>query len=138
MIDHETEEFHFMKWGFDIAALRRLLERTSTPPEQITIPVIAAARLLESDPHTTPPDRRTSPLIGVEVQWAHVDELDPDALNAPLFVAPMGGIGQLVIDGWHRIALARRMGVVELPALLLTRRQASRVLLPGSAPLPPD
>lgn len=138
MTEDDVEEFHFLSWGFDIAQLRGLLQRTSTPPDEITVPVAAAARLLESDPSITSPASRTVPLFGVDVQWDHVDGLHHDALNAPLFVAPMGHVGQLIIDGWHRLALARRLGVEGLPALLLTRRQTSRVLLSWSAPLPPD
>ena len=127
-----------MRWGFDIAALRGLLKRTSTPPAEIMIPVAAAAQLLEQDPKSLPEGKRVVPLIGVEVQWDKVDQLSPEALTEPLFAAPFGEIGTIVIDGWHRLALARRLGVTELPALLLTRRQASRVLLPGSAKLPPE
>lgn len=138
MNTNEQEAFHFMKWGFDIGALRELLQRTTTPPAEITIQIKDATRLLESDPSITPPEHRTVPLIGVDVLWDHVDKLSPEALNAPLFVAPMGEIGQMVIDGWHRIALARRRGIEELPALLFTRRQIQRVLLPRSSPLPPE
>ncbi len=132
------EEFHFLRWGFDIRALRGVLERTTAPPEQILVPVDAAARLLDADPALTHEYQTAIALIGVEVRWDHVDELSPDALSVPLFVAPFGEIGRLVIDGWHRIALARRLGVQELPGLLLTRRQVAAVLLPGSADLPPD
>jgi hypothetical protein len=132
------ETFHFLRWGFDITALRGLLERTRTPAVKISISVDAAARFLESDPTMLPPGKRVFPLVGVDVQWKHVDALAPEALDAPLFVAPMGELGQMVIDGWHRIALARRLGVSTLPGLLITRRQASRVLLPRSARLPPE
>lgn len=91
------------------------------------------SRYLDSDPVLTPEPERIHPLIGAEVQWSHVDQLTADALEAPLFVAPLGEVGSLVIDGWHRIALARRLGVEALPALLITRHQASQILLPGSA-----
>lgn len=133
-----VEEFHFLRWAFDITALRALLERSSTPPTEIMVPVTAAAQLLESDPTTTPEDQRAVPLVGVEVRWDHVDELALAALTVPLFVAPLGGMGKIVIDGWHRIALARRHGVTELPGLMLTRKQVGQILLPGSAKLPPD
>lgn len=127
-----------MGWGFDIAALRNLLERMPTPPREVRVPVPAAARLLESDPVLTPAGARVVPVIGVDVSWEHVDELSNEVLELPLFLAPMGQIGHLVIDGWHRIALARRLGLADLPGLLLTRQQASRVLVAGSRPLPPD
>ncbi|WP_424863053.1 hypothetical protein [Streptomyces sp. MMS24-I29] len=138
MTQSYPETFHFMRWGFDIAALRDVLRRTSAPPEEIRVSVVVAAQLLESDPQLTPADQRVVPLVCVDVQWGHVDELPAEALGSPLFVAPMGAVGQLVIDGWHRIALARRRGVEELPGLLLTASHASRVLLKGSAELPSD
>lgn len=135
--DDPHEVFHFLRWGFDITALRSLLLTTSTPPVEMVVPVEAASVLLESDPAVTAPEDRVFPLIGVGVDWDHVDDLPREALSSPLFVAPMGALGNMVIDGWHRIALARRLGMTALPGLLLTRRQAARVLLPGSAKLPP-
>lgn len=134
----QAEEFHFMRWGFDITAIRAVLGRSPEELERISIPVDAAARLLESDPATTPVAERQVPVISVDIRWDHVDRLPEQALEAPLFAAPLGEIGTLVIDGWHRIALARRLGVETLPALLLSHEQASRALLPGSAALPPE
>lgn len=96
------------------------------------------SRFLESDPLTTPAEERVVPFMGVDVEWPHVDELSSNALSDALFVASLGRIGSFVIDGWHRIALARRQNVEELPAVQLTRRQTQRVLLPRSAPLPPE
>lgn len=136
--DDNVETFHFLRWGFDITALRALLERTKTPPAEITIPLTAVTNLLESDPTLVPEGKRQIPLVGVDVRWDHVDELPDEALASPVFVAPMGELGHFVIDGWHRIALARRRGLSEVPGLLLTRRQVQRVLLPRSAKLPPE
>lgn len=132
----QIETFHFLHWGFDITALRALLTRVRSQPAHIGVPVAAAARMMESDPQTTVPAQRHVPLVGVEVDWANVDALPAEALTSPVFVAPLGDLGEIVIDGWHRIALARRMGIPELPGLLITRRQATRVLLPGSRQLP--
>lgn len=78
------------------------------------------------------------PVVGVDVDWLHVDELPVEALESPLFVAPMGHISWPVVDGWHRIALARRLSVDELPARLFTRNQITGALLPRSSPLPPE
>ncbi len=134
----QPEEFLFLRWGFDIRALRGLLQRTSTPAQQTTLLVADATRLISSDPTTTVEGRMSFPLVGVEIRWDHVDELPEAALSAPVFIAPLGGLGHIVIDGWHRIALARRLGVEQLPGLLITRRHASRILLPGSDKLPPE
>lgn len=132
------ETFHFMAWGFDITAVRAILAKKTTPEQRGVVSVAEFGRFLESDPLLTPPAERRVPLMGVEVQWSQVDELSSDALTAPLFLASLGAIGSFVIDGWHRIALARRHGIEQLPAVQLTRRQTQRVLLPRSAPLPPE
>lgn len=132
------ETFHFLRWGFDITAVRALVARKNVKLTRTVVLVEAAARYLDSDPAITPVEERRSPLVGVVVDWDELDLLPVEALESPVFIAPLGKIGEMVIDGWHRIALARRNGIAELPGILLSRRQTQRVLLPGSAPLPAE
>lgn len=133
----EHEEFHFLRWGFDITRIRASIARSKTPLPRMQIPVAEASRLLASDPELTPESGSFVPLIGVDVRWDHVDELPDRALEAPLFAGDFGELGTIVIDGWHRIALARRRGIAQLPALVIDRRRLSRYRLPRSPALPP-
>ena len=132
------ETFDFLAWTFDIATLREILAKPGTPDQLSVVQVADVSRFLESDPLTTAPEVRRVPFMGVDVLWPRIDELSSNALTSPVFVASLGQVGSFVIDGWHRIALARRLGVKELPAIQLTRRQTQRILLPRSAPLPPE
>lgn len=140
----EPEEFHFLRWGFDITALRHTLKNSRTKPQHTRVHISDVAGLIEADPVSLSEGSRIVPLIGVEVVWSHVDELHEKhlrgepLLESPVFVAPMGQIGSLVVDGWHRLALARRLGIKTLPAVLFSRRQIQRALLRGSAPLPKE
>lgn len=140
----EPEEFHFLRWGFDITALRHTLKNSRTKPQHTRVHISNVAGFLESDPLNTTDGRRVIPLIGIEVIWSHVDELHEKhlrgepLLDSPVFVAPMGELGSFVIDGWHRIALARRLELETLPAVVFSRRQIQRALLRGSAPLPKE
>lgn len=131
------EEFIFLRWGFDITKLRASVARSKTPLPRMKIPVADASRLLASDPELTPEGKSFVPLIGVDVRWSHVDELPDEALEAPLFAGDFGELGTIVIDGWHRIALARRRGIAQLPAILIDRQLLSRHRLPRSPALPP-
>lgn len=137
-LNAEPEEFHFMLWGFDITAVRELLSQDTTPRETIELKVANYSRMLSSDPETTPEGQLTFPLVGVDVEWERVDGLPTIALKSPVYVAPMGELGDLIIDGWHRLALGRRHEIETLPAIVLTREETARILLRGSAELPPE
>lgn len=133
----EHEEFHFLRWGFSISGIRASIARSKTPLARMQVPIAEASRLLASDPELTHESEMFVPLIGVDVRWDHVAELPDQALEQPLFAGDFGELGTIVIDGWHRIALARRRGIVQLPALVIDRQMLSRHRLPRSPSLPP-
>lgn len=142
--DDDIETFHFLRWGFDITALRQTLANPRTKkPEAVRLPIANVTKFLESDPQLTPEGEQAVPLVGIDVDWRHVEELHEKlragepVLESPVFIAPLGSLGEFVIDGWHRIALARRTGATDISALVFSRRQIQRALLPGSAALPP-
>lgn len=45
----------------------------------------------------------------------------------PLIVATLKNGGRLPIDGWHRVAKAQKMGLRELPAVILTAEETRLV-----------
>jgi hypothetical protein len=64
---------------------------------------------------------------GVSVNWDHVDEVD---LNKPILLAwyvSKVQSGNIVIDGYHRLAKGRRLGVKQLRAYVLTEEESSKV-----------
>lgn len=132
------EEFTFAVWSFDITALRQLLADLTEEAPRISVRIEGWTWMLASDPTTGSEGQRTFPLVGVGVDWERVDAMPLEALDTPLFVAPMGEMGHLPIDGWHRIAKARRHNLAALPAIMLTREQVTSILIPGSPELPAE
>jgi hypothetical protein len=89
--------FRFLAWAWDIGEAQRLA--AGYPVQQVDIGGLAGfASLIRVDP-------------------AHVDEVD---LAVPILIAPVPELGDLVIDGWHRVHRALRDGVTVLPARMLS------------------
>ena len=53
----------------------------------------------------------------IHVDTAYLDEVD---LSVPILIAPVPELGNLIIDGWHRVHRALREGVTVLPARVLS------------------
>jgi hypothetical protein len=71
------------------------------------------------------------------VDLAHIRKRYPDLdegyamrtdISEPILFVPFKGKVQLV-DGWHRLAKAVKLGVLEIPALVLTQGEADNLLL---------
>jgi ParB-like chromosome segregation protein Spo0J len=56
-------------------------------------------------------------LIGINQDY--VELMDAEDLKYPILVIDVEDVGNMVIDGWHRIAAAMRLGVTSLPAVFL-------------------
>ena len=91
------EVFRLLAWARDIGEAHRLA--AGHPVHQVDIGGLAGF----------------APLI--HVNPAHLDAVD---LAAPILIAPVPELGNLVIDGWHRIHRALRDGVTVLPARMLS------------------
>jgi hypothetical protein len=98
------EVFRFLAWTWDISQAHRLA--AGYPTRQVDIAGLAGfASLIHIDP-------------------AHVDEVD---LGAPILIAPVPELGNLVIDGWHRVHRALRDCHTVLPARMLTPPDEKRI-----------
>jgi hypothetical protein len=98
------EVFRFLAWTWDISQAHRLA--AGYPTRQVDIAGQAGfAALIHVDP-------------------AHVDEVD---LAAPILIAPVPGLGNLVIDGWHRVHRALRDGHTVLPARMLSEADEKQI-----------
>jgi nitrogen fixation protein len=70
--------------------------------------------------------------------WLGLIRVDEDHartadLNQPLIVVKIRELGgsPLIIDGWHRLAKAKREGVTELPVIVLDEDQEFKVRIYG-------
>jgi hypothetical protein len=89
--------FRLLAWAWDIGEAHRLAG--GYPVQQVDIGGLAGfASLIRVDP-------------------THVDEVD---LSVPILIAPVPELGNLVIDGWHRVQRALRDGITVLPARMLS------------------
>ena len=91
------EVFRLLVWTWDISEAHRLA--ASYPVHQVDIGGLVGF----------------APLI--RVNPAHLDAVD---LAVPILIVPVPELGNLVIDGWHRIHRALRDGVTVLPARVLS------------------
>jgi hypothetical protein len=91
------EVFRFLAWAWNISRAHRLA--ADYPIQQVDIADLAGfASLIHVDP-------------------AHLDRVD---LSSPILIAPVPELGNLVIDGWHRVHRGLRDGHTALPARMLT------------------
>lgn len=88
----------------------------------------------------TVPVRRLDPqpwyrlLSAIRLDEDHIPHAD---LERPLILVRIREAGgtALIIDGWHRLARARRDGATDLPAVLLDEDQEFEVRIFGGEPL---
>jgi hypothetical protein len=100
--DHAgVEFFQMMAWRWNITAAKKITQ--GRMPEGRIEPRDWAGMLQ---------------LIVIDTDHAtHVD------LSGPLIVAPVPNGGMLIIDGWHRLYKALKIGVPELSAVVLTAEE---------------
>lgn len=141
-VKRQDEWFTFAFREFDVAAAWRLIEKGR---EMKTISTESAYDYYLKDNDfdfnaesnwSEPNDRggrrmiKMPSLIGVtiDIKKAMSDEVD---YSVPLLVAPIFAegkfAGHVVIDGWHRAYKAYKQGVKELPAFVLTEKEAKQI-----------
>ena len=91
------EVFRFLAWAWDIGEAHRLA--AGYPVHQVDIGGLAGFASL------------------IHVDTAYLDQVD---LAVPILIAPVPQLGNLVIDGWHRVHRALRDGITILPARMLS------------------
>lgn len=101
--DRDRGVFHFLHWAWKITEGHRLAATYLVRQADITV-LAGLATLVTVDP-------------------ARLDHVD---LTHPLLVAPVPELGNLVIDGRHRIHRALRDQITHLPARQLTPADEQR------------
>ena len=93
-----------------------------------TFDVDKALELTNSTPTFQVPTAALAPLLG----WIAVDTdaarvMPPEVLNTPLLMATSAGGNRLLIDGYHRLSLARHLDRDTLPAVALTAQESQDI-----------
>lgn len=92
------EVFHFLRARFDVTMAQARIAAKPREPEMITTQVVY-------------------PVMGViRIKEEHVDQAD---VTKPLIFVPLIDGSILCIDGWHRVAKAKRLGLTELPGYVI-------------------
>ena len=129
--------FNFLTLQFNISHLYRLVKEQSVQPTKVTFLVEDLKSMIPPDPKTaTETERMIISLMSVGLDWEYVDQMEESELDRPVLVAELGDLGHLLIDGWHRAALALRLGRPALNADVIDRETAASILTPQSAALP--
>lgn len=135
--DTVSQVYRFGPWEWSVHALTNRAGQGTV----VDVPVQQWVNLLGPDPTATPGSDEPGSVSGLfYVDWDVVDRLPQDALNTPVFIATLvtkgGGERLLLVDGWHRIALARRLGRETIPGVLFDADLSASSLTPRSVPYP--
>lgn len=91
--------------------------------------VNAARRLIEQNPRDVDTANIKECPVGLHV--IHEENVDGADLSIPLIIIPIydkgENIGVWIIDGWHRIAKAKRNKIDVLPCIMLTKEEADQI-----------
>jgi hypothetical protein len=124
----EEEVFTFMFSRWDVRAAKRILASKNVKVD--TVDVADCEKLLGG---SRPNGKGGSTIrLGVSVDWEKVEidlmAVEPKIdLSVPLIFVqtPEGNI--LPIDGYHRIAKAHKLGLTEIPAVLLSKKDSKAI-----------
>jgi len=126
--NERPEFFHYLGLSFDIAKAKKILDKY--PHEQVMVPVESLRQYLAETNYEN--GKAIGIKLGVSCNKEYAETLTVEDLKRPLILVPLKEeIGHLVIDGYHRIAAAVRLGVQELPAVILTPKEARGVTIRG-------
>ena len=118
---HLTPERFQSVWGsWDVAAAKRIL--VDTPRPSTVIEIAEHTPLLSTRTITEDGWEHYTAGVDVDHDKVEADETDID-LTVPLLITA----GGMLIDGWHRLARARHLGIDTLPAILLTPEETTTI-----------
>jgi hypothetical protein len=123
--DLETvETFRFLFMSFDVREAKRLIAGKKCVPEIHRLAISEVESLL-SRRHTN--DAGVTTLtMGISVDWKRVEDDPSIDLSVPVILAH-GRHGLIPIDGYHRIAKGFRLGVMDLPCVVLSEVDSEKI-----------
>ncbi len=121
-IDPSPQFFQFLSTGFDVTKALEIVSTRTEPDGEIEVQ-LWANQYLQPDPNESDKLRA----LCLSVNWDHVPTVD---LDTPLIMAWFEGrsqSGRIIIDGYHRLAKARREGIEKLPVYVLSKEESAKV-----------
>jgi len=118
-LTEEYERFNFMMRSFDVTEAKKILKNKKHKSENVNVEVLFDA--------ISDPDSNRISILNVVVDHSKVAQAD---LEHPLIftsIKTKEGIFNLCIDGWHRIAKAKTLGIKELPAFFLNQQETKKI-----------
>jgi len=114
------EVFELFNGAYDIAAAKRILSAKKKL-------VIGTLNVSEVRQYIGEPGKLS---LGVYIDWERLDrEGSSMDLSFPIILATVKAGHLFPIDGWHRLAKAKLLGVQTLPAVCLTRRETCKIMV---------
>lgn len=119
------EKFNFFNHQFDIKKAKQILAKK----DRLSL----ACDLKQSMDQLSEPDQPNFKILGIYIDWTKTD-LD---MSIPLiagFIPLPKKRGQpkqlfpLIIDGWHRIGQAKRLGITSLQTFYLTEKETKSIM----------
>lgn len=101
------ENFIYARVHYDIAKSKEIIKATPRPIE--TKPLAAFKAMYYE---------------AVKIDWDKAEKTDP---AIPLIAVTEAGGKLILIDGWHRYAKALRTRIAELPVVILTEEETTKV-----------
>lgn len=112
-IKHHYEHFVLLTMGFNVAKAWHMIPK-ARKTEPIQIENLYNAFLADED----------IDLIHINTKYAMTDEVD---ITVPLLIAQLNPTKSMVINGWHRIYKAHKLGVATLPAFVLSLSETKEI-----------
>ena len=97
------EDFRMLHMRWDISKAWDLVERDEIEHRRGEVDVTAAAGMLW--------------MIGIDRDY--LEMMDETDLEYPLLITHIEDVGNLIIDGWHRVAKGLELGITMLPCVYL-------------------
>jgi hypothetical protein len=116
------EVFEFARNVWDVAQAKELI-RSKRPRTVAAMDISGVADLIGKPPV----DGKVSIHLGISVNWEVAASDDVD-LTVPVILVPYRD-SFIPIDGWHRIAKAKILGVTELPCVVMNKAETKQIKL---------
>jgi hypothetical protein len=97
------ETFAFLTLAWDVGKAWNLISRDEIDHRRGEVDITEAAKMLGM----------------IRIDKDYVEQMDAEDLKYPILIVYVPDVGNCVIDGWHKIAAAKRLGVTTLPCVLL-------------------
>lgn len=120
---NEHEWFSFVTRTWNVQKAKTILKNKSY--ESIEVDIETFAKLLSKEKETA---NGKMLVLGVGVDNERLDTKEID-LNIPIIIVSDPVIEYMVIDGWHRIAKAQKLGIKTLNGFLLDKSDSRKVFI---------